>query len=781
MLKAEFILPKRKRLNRMFEFDLSYIMPIIFAFFIGRSSIMDQLTPFGIAFLTSYILVGKANIYIFFSTILSIFSFHGLQGIDYAVTATIIMVIYSKAQKIGDFTLIKSSVIAGIISILIKCLSLFIFKEIFIYDLFLILFEGLVIFTLTYIFSYSFSTEFIGSRYTNERIICTFITFALILLGVNNFSIFGASIKNIISILFILYFGFTEGALMGGAIGITLGMISYISQPEMPFILSTYGLAGILSGVFKDLGKGGSILGFLLGNGIISFYINGYGTSFISMRELIVSIIMFTAIYKPLNNYLSGYMNIAIDRTRERTYSRRKDQMTIKRLNDISNVFKELSATFEKTVNDKNNYSFEEMYELMDDVGSSTCADCGMRKFCWEEGFYTTYYSIFNIISLIENNNQLTDENLPESIRDYCINKDKLLREIRRHFNIFKINNAWENKIIENRVLVSEQLAGVANIMDDMIKDIYIEPVFKEDVEEVIWANLKNKKVDVRDVVVIELGEGNVEFYIEVDRGYKEKNNQDNVRRIVSDTVGIPLKGIFTSTGVIKEKQTYKFVKSNRYNALTEIASKANDFNEISGDNYTFGEGENGYFAALSDGMGVGKKANNESSIAINLLEKFLEAKFDKELTLKTINSILMLKSNEEIFTTFDISLVDLHSGKLQVIKTGSPATFIKKKDEVKMINSQSLPVGILKDVDFNIYEDYLEDGDILIMMSDGVLEANENVDDMEKWMKQTIESIDSLNPKVIANSILDIADKASVNAANDDMTVLVTKVWKNI
>ena len=163
------------------------------------------------------------------------------------------------------------------------------------------------------------------------------------------------------------------------------------------------------------------------------------------------------------------------------------------------------------------------------------------------------------------------------------------------------------------------------------------------------------------------------------------------------------------------------------------------------------------------------------------MLEKFLEAKFDEELALKTINSILMLKSNDEMFTTFDISLLDLYSGNLQIIKTGAPATFIKKKDRVEMINSQSLPVGILKDVDFNVYEEYIEDGDIIIMMSDGVLEANKDVDNVEKWMKKIIEGIDSLNPKTISDTILDVAKKASNYKIKDDMTVLVTKVWKTI
>lgn len=394
MLKAEFILPKGKRLNKMFSFDVSYIFSIVLAFFIGRASIMDKLTPFGISFIAAYILVGKSNIYVFLSAILGIFTFHGFKGIDYFLAATIIIFLFNKSTIIQRFSLIKSSIASGIIFTLTKLIFLFIFKDVFIYDLFVIIFEGLVVFTLTYIFSHSFSVESIGGRYTNERIICTFITLSLILSGIHGFSILGVSIKNIISILFILYFGFSEGAFIGGTVGITLGMISYISQPEMPFIVAIYGLAGMLAGVFKDLGKAGSILGFLLGNGIISFYINGYGTSFISLKELIISIIIFIFIYKPLNHYLSGYMEIAVGRTKEKTYSHKKDELTINRLNEISRVFKELGQTFKSSVEDNNACDVSEVYELVDDVANSLCSNCGMRKFCWEEGFYTDRKSV---------------------------------------------------------------------------------------------------------------------------------------------------------------------------------------------------------------------------------------------------------------------------------------------------------------------------------------------------------------------------------------------------
>ena len=105
MLRAEFILPKREKMNKMISFDVSYILPIILAFFIGRASIIDKLTPFGIAFIAAYILVGKFNIYIFASIILSIFTFHGFKGMDYGVAATIIMLLYNRSSTIQKFFL----------------------------------------------------------------------------------------------------------------------------------------------------------------------------------------------------------------------------------------------------------------------------------------------------------------------------------------------------------------------------------------------------------------------------------------------------------------------------------------------------------------------------------------------------------------------------------------------------------------------------------------------------------------------------------------------------
>ncbi len=780
MFKAEFILPKNKRFNKMLELNSSYFLTIILAFFIGRANIMDKLTPFGIAFISAYIITGKFNLYLFLSTMLGMFTFQGLGGLEYLLAMSLIFISYNRYEKLAKTTLIKSSLMVGIVFTFTRAFILLLFRNVFLYDIFVIFFEGLTVFTLSYIFSYSISTESVNKAYTNEKIICSFIVVSLIISGIGDLNILGMSIKNIINTVLILYFAYSEGALIGGAIGISLGLTNYISQTEMPFILSIYALGGLLSGVFRELGKIGSILGFLVGTSIISFYINGYIISFINLKEIILSIIIFYIIYKPLNQCISNYIDIAVGRDKEQNYFRRKEQLIVDRLKEASNLFKDLGKNFRNSTEMDFTIDPKEVYGLVDDVANSICAKCGMRRFCWEEGFYTTYYAIFNMVSLLEEKKSLTENNIPVSIRDYCINKEKLIEEINRHFATFKTNHIWKKKIFENRILVSDQLQEVSNIIENMSKDIYVNPIFKEDIEEVIFANLKNNKVDVRSVTVIELEEKNFEIYIDVDKAYKRINSGENIKKIVSDSINTSLKLCIVHGKTEGEAAKYKLIKNNRYNALTRVISEPNGINNVSGDNYTFGEEENDYFVALSDGMGVGSRANAESSIAINLLESFLEAKFDKSLALRTINSILRLKSNDEIFATLDISLLDLCTGKLQIIKSGSSATFIKKKDKVKTINPNSLPVGILKDVDFNIYEEYLEDGDIVIMMSDGVLEANEGILNKEKWIKNIIEDIDSLNPNIIAETILNKAKEHS-NSKKDDMTILVTKIWKTV
>lgn len=777
--RTESVSLNEKRALQKISFNGIQIVIAILGFFISRASIINGMTPFGISFLTASL--GRSfSIAALISSILGLLSFHGFNSYSYLISSGIIFTLFALYTKEKEISIFKTSLFSSFIFVGVNIFKTTILKNFYIYDFLMIFFEGLVIFTLSYIFSYGLPKETVRkTKFTNEEVICVFITLSLAISGLTDFEIFSLSFKNLLSIFFVMTSGYIYGAALGAGMGISVGMISYLSQSDMPFLLAIFGLGGLLSGVFRDLGKFGTILGFVLANSIMSFYINGYSTSFLSYYELAIACGLFYIFSNYMKeNFLFIPLSVSSLDNND-IYSERTKELTTKKLKYISEVFKDLGGIFKKVSYNEEVYT-DNITKFINCVANDVCKNCSMNVFCWKDDFYTTYYSIFDLIASMEMTGGIDEENLPELFKNTCINTEEILDKTHRLFDLYKVNYTWEKKMAENRKLVAEQLSGISNIMEGLMKDIDKSPVFKEDVEMQIYSSLKSQRVNIKNVMVAEYSEEDFEIYLEVGKCFKGENSLENVRNIVSEVVGIPLKGDFTvDTMKAREVNRYKLIKANRYGAITRIAKNSESFNVVSGDSYTFGEEGNNYFAALSDGMGIGRRANFESTIAISLLEKFLEAGFDKEIALKTINSILMLKSEEEIFTTLDISTIDLYSGKLQTIKTGAAPTFIKKKDRVLVIDSNSLPVGMLKDVDLEIYEEYLDDGDFIIMMSDGVLESNEDANNKEKWIIDIIANIDSFNPQTVANMLMKEAKKACHDEIKDDMTVLVTKVWK--
>lgn len=775
MIKMDSILTSKDRYNLGIEISKEKVFLLIVGFLLARVSVLDKLTPFGFAFLGAYIITKENDIAVFLSVLLGTLSLQGLKGSPYLLGYISLYMFFKFFKEERDFSLIKSSVIITVIFLVVKSSILVFAKPFFLYELFLTIFESILVFTMTYIFCFSIPIEEIkGSILNNEKIICTFITLALVLSGFNDIGILGISFKNAFSIIIILYLSYNQGPFIGGTMGIVMGMVAYIGQPEMPFIIGMFGITGLLSGVFRDLGAIGSLLGFVLGNIIISYYINGLGTSFLGYEEIVIAAIIFLISLKKVNPLITEAFNIELSSNKD--HKQQKDDITIKKLNRTADLFNKLSSTFKESAEEKDYNLTTQVYSLVDGVVNKTCMKCENYENCWEENYYSSYNNFFNLVSLMEVRDE-DDKSLSIEAKKFCIRDGEVLEKIDRAMENLKLNHDWDLILKDNRILLSEQLEGVGKIIENIASDIYVNPTFNKEIEENLYKNLKNSRMDVKEVSIAQMNEDDFEIYIELNSSFESENK---IKKIVSQTLGYPVVADSTLGSMKKDSQSFKLIRSNRFSAMTNMANQSNSENKVSGDSFTFGEIEKTHFTALSDGMGIGRRANEESKVAISLLERLMEANVDKDLTLKTINSVLRVKSNEEIFTTLDFSFIDLYTGKLQMIKTGSPATFIKRKDRIEVINSKSLPVGMLKDVDFNIYEEYVEDGDIIIIMSDGISEASREMDDTEEWMKNIILNIDSINPQTIANTILEKAKEVALDT-RDDMTVLVTKVWKNI
>ena len=177
---------------------------------------------------------------------------------------------------------------------------------------------------------------------------------------------------------------------------------------------------------------------------------------------------------------------------------------------------------------------------------------------------------------------------------------------------------------------------------------------------------------------------------------------------------------------------------------------------------------------ALSDGMGSGEYARRVSESTISLLESFYRAKMPSPLVLTAVNRLLTFHK-EERFACVDIAVVDLGDGIADVVKIGSPLGFILSGNTVKVLETHSLPMGILDALHPDTAQYQLQENDVLLFLSDGIADAFGSSSDLYEVLR----SIPTSNPQELADCLLESALHAYGGKAKDDMTALAVRLYK--
>lgn len=95
-------------------------------------------------------------------------------------------------------------------------------------------------------------------------------------------------------------------------------------------------------------------------------------------------------------------------------------------------------------------------------------------------------------------------------------------------------------------------------------------------------------------------------------------------------------------------------------------------------------------------------------------------------------------------FATVFLSILDLASGSLKYINAGhNPVMLVRADGAVELLESQSVPVGVIPDADFSEEQTPLAPGDLVLMYTDGITEATDPEDNMygeERLMELVLE-----------------------------------------
>jgi stage II sporulation protein E len=179
----------------------------------------------------------------------------------------------------------------------------------------------------------------------------------------------------------------------------------------------------------------------------------------------------------------------------------------------------------------------------------------------------------------------------------------------------------------------------------------------------------------------------------------------------------------------------------------------------------------------ISDGMGSGAQAREESVLALNLLEKLLESDLSPEVAMKIVNTALILGVSRETFAALDLTLINRITGEADFVKAGGAPSKIWGGAALQQVTAETPPAGILDQIDPRVFHKALKPGDILISMSDGTWEALERLDGPQGWLEDLMESLAGETPQHIAEYLLYIAQRGGELPAEDDLCVQVARV----
>lgn len=341
------------------------------------------------------------------------------------------------------------------------------------------------------------------------------------------------------------------------------------------------------------------------------------------------------------------------------------------------------------------------------------------------------------------------------------------------------VNEIWKGRMMESRDAIALQLSEMSKILKDCTTSSYVFVNMGEQRERYLRLKLKNMGIVLKKIVVLNNRRGINEVNITIKAARGKYVTARQLEVAISDCFGKKYK-ISRDMGntIKKEYCTYNLIEAPNYFVLHGTAKCGRNGESISGDNFTCLELMSGQtLLSVSDGMGHGLKAYRESEMVLSLLEELMEGGFTEEASLRLINSVFMVDGDDISPATLDMGIIDLYSGVCDFMKIGASTTFVKRGGWIEAIKANSMPIGTENMVDMETSSKKLYDGDFVIMVSDGVIDAID-MEDKDRYMSNILMDIHSTNPQEMAKNILDRVIEEADGRKNDDMLVMVAGVW---
>ena len=246
------------------------------------------------------------------------------------------------------------------------------------------------------------------------------------------------------------------------------------------------------------------------------------------------------------------------------------------------------------------------------------------------------------------------------------------------------------------------------------------------------------------------------------------------LEKLVSAACGVPMRACLRE-GMLSTQAIYEQVPALSLEIGAALRSRSGE--EVTGDSYVSRALPGGrHVLALSDGMGSGVSAMQESRAALEMTVESLRAGYTRAQALSVVNALMLMCTGREMYATMDLCLIDLHTGEAAFDKLGACPAYVVRDGEVRTVGADTLPVGVLPEVESHSLRMTLRPGDVVILLSDGVMDAFPGG---EAGLLAAIEKLCWVHPQAIGEKLIGLA--LGTEEAKDDMAVLCARVGRQM
>ncbi len=473
--------------------------------------------------------------------------------------------------------------------------------------------------------------------------------------------------------------------LVGATGGITIGIVLGIIDGSNPIMIAAFAISGLLAGLFSRFGKPGVIIGFVLGNTLLTYVSNGNIIPVIVFQEILIASLGLLLIPKKVEFAIEDLFTNSklLPETTGRALEGSKE--TIRKLTSISETISELAKSYTQTaatvVDDEltkiekenqeifikelhsnieeinENSLYEEIYysdEIVSDIFKSLLINTIITKKQLLEIFANHNNYIVGFDADGENDNENIEKDISE-----------MIKKINYSFKMSKINFVYKKKIEENKKNVSAQLQGVSEMIAEIADDIEDskDEQFKQEKQQIMQL-LRQRQIKIEDISIKKEETGRLETTIYI-KTCEETDGGDCSFKIIGQIISKVLNERMSLCeqicGLRKKQDICKFsyMSKDKHNLQIGIAKSTKNGSPVSGDTSIQTKLKDGkYLIALSDGMGSGPEARKSSKIAIKMLERLLTSGFKRDTSkIKKVLENYIITNKMEAHTGYSVAL----------------------------------------------------------------------------------------------------------------------------